>query len=73
MPAVLDFVLVLAITVGLFGVVVLYVGKELVEQLDELCGGLVGEARKIEGHDDGVAFHWSSPRAVWRCSEVILV
>ena len=56
--------LVLAITVSLFGVVVLYVCKELLEQLDELCGGLVGEARKIEGHDDGVAFHWSSSRAL---------
>jgi hypothetical protein len=41
-----------------------------VEQLDELCGGAVGEARKQEGQDDGVTFHWTSSMAVWTCSEV---
>ncbi len=60
--------LVLAITMSLFGVVVLYVCIEVVKQLDELCGGLVGEARETEGDDDGAAFHWRSPRAHGRCS-----
>ena len=49
--------LMLAILVSLFGVVALYVCKEMVEQLDELRGGLVGEARETEGDDDGAAFH----------------
>ena len=26
--------------------------NDLVEQLDELCGGLVAQARQIEGQDD---------------------
>ena len=56
--------------VNLFGVVVLDAANEFVEQLDKLCGGLVGEGRKNEGQD-GAAFHWTSSRAVWTCSEVI--
>jgi hypothetical protein len=39
-----------------------------VEQLDQLCGRLIGEAWQQEGQDDGVAFHWTSSRAVWTCS-----
>ena len=46
------------IAVDLLGVVVFDAGDDFVEQLDELCGGLVGEARQHEGQDDGVAFHW---------------
>ncbi len=63
--------LMLAMAVSLLCVVVLDVCKQLVEQLDELCGGAVGEARKIEWQDDGAVFHWTSSRAVWTCSEVI--
>jgi len=66
-----DFLLALSIAVNLFGVVVLDAANEFVEQLEKLCGGLVGEARKNEGQDDGVAFHWTSSRAAWTCSEVI--
>ena len=66
--AVLDFLLVLAVALSLFGVVVLYVCDELMEQLYELCGGLVGEVREIEGDDDGAAFHWISLRAHRMCS-----
>ena len=66
-----DFSLSLVIAVNLSGVVVLDAGKECVEQLDELCGGLIGEARQQEGQDDGVAFHWTSSRAAWMCSMVI--
>jgi len=44
-----DFSLVIVIAVDLCGVVVLDAFADLVEQFDELCGGLVGEARKHEG------------------------
>lgn len=70
-PILLDFLPSFAIVVSLFGVVVLDAGNDFVEQLEELCGGLIGEARKNEGQEDGVAFHWTSSRAVWTCSEVI--
>lgn len=66
----LVFVLTLVIAVNLRCVVVLDAADEFVEQLDELCGGAVGEARKQEGQDDGVTFHWTSSMAVWTCSEV---
>jgi hypothetical protein len=66
-----DFSLALVVAVGLCGVMVLDAGDEFVEQLDELCGGLVGEARKNEGQDDAVAFHWTSSRAAWTCSVLI--
>lgn len=66
----LALLLTLVIAVNLCCVVVLDAADEFVEQLDELCGGAVGEARKQEGQDDGVAFHWTSSRAVWTCSEV---
>ena len=71
LPIQADVVLALVIAVNLFGVVVLDAGKKCVEQLDELCGGLIAEARQQEGQDDGVAFHWTSSRAVWTCSMVI--
>ena len=66
----LALLLTLVIAVNLCCVVVLDAADELVEQLDELCGGLVGEARKQEWQDDRVAFHWTSSMAVWMCSEV---
>ena len=71
MPIQGDVALALVIAVNLFGVVVLDAGKECVEQLYELCGGLIGEAWQQEGQDDGVAFHWTSSRAAWTCSMVI--
>ncbi len=66
----LALILTLVIAVDLCCVVVFDAADELVEQLDELCGGLVGEAGKQEWQDDGVAFHWTSSMAVWTCSEV---
>lgn len=62
--------LTLVISVNLCCVVVLDAADEFVEQLDELCGGAVGEARKQEWQDNRVAFHWTSSMAVWMCSEV---
>lgn len=53
------FSLPLVVAVDLCGVVVFDAGDELLEQLDELRGGLVGEARQIEGEDHGFAFHRS--------------
>ena len=66
-----DFWLALVIAVGLCGVMVLDAGEQFVEQLDELCGGLVSQARKHEGQQDAVAFHWTSSRAAWTCSVLI--
>ena len=63
--------LALVIAVNLSSVVVFDASNELMEQFDELRGGLVGEAWKNEGQDDGVAFHWTSSRAAWTCSVVI--
>lgn len=71
MPVVLNFSLTFVIAVNLIGVVVFDAGENCVEQVDKLCGGLVGEARKNEGQDDGEAFHWTSSRAAWTCSAVI--
>ncbi len=48
----LALLLTLVIAVNLCCVVVLDAADEFVEQLDELCGGAVGEARKQEGQDD---------------------
>ena len=61
----------LAMTVSLLCVLMLDGRHEFVEQLDQLCGGLVGEARKSKWQDDGAAFHWTSSRAFWTCSEEI--
>ena len=49
----------LVIAVNLFGVVVLDAGNKFVEQRDELCGGLVAEARQHERQDDVVVLHWT--------------
>jgi len=68
LPIEVEVALTLVVAMNLFGVVVLDAGNELVEQLDELSGGVVGKARQQEGPDDGVAFHWTSSRAAWTCS-----
>jgi len=39
------------------GVMVFDADKELVEQLDELRGGLVGKARQVQGQEERFAFH----------------
>jgi len=66
----LVLLLTLVIAVNLCCVVVLDAGDEFVEQVDELCGSLVGETRKQEWQDNRAAFHWTSSMAVWTCSEV---
>lgn len=43
--------------VDLIGVVVLDAGDELMEQVEKLRGGGVGEARQTEGQDHGFTFH----------------
>ena len=45
MPSEAQLALTLVITIDLRGVMVLDAGHELVEQFDELGGGLVGKAR----------------------------
>jgi hypothetical protein len=59
-----NFSLTLVIAVNLLGIVVLDAGVDCVEQVEQLCGGLVGEAWKSERQDDGVAFHWTSSSAL---------
>ena len=49
--------LALVIAVNLSGIVVLDAGCDCVEQVDELRGGLVGEAWQHERQDDGAPFH----------------
>ena len=49
--------------VDLIGVVVLNAGDDLVEQVEQLRGGGVGEARQTEGQDHGFTFHWISSSA----------
>ena len=71
MPIQAEVALALVIAMNLFGVMVLDAGQELVEQLDELCGGVVAEARPQERQDDGAAFHCTSSMAAWTCSMLI--
>ena len=47
LSAVADFSLPLVVAVDLCGVMVFDAGHELVEHIDELRGGLVGEARQV--------------------------
>lgn len=46
LSAVADFLLPLVVAVDLCGVMVIDGGHELVEHIDELRGGLIGEARQ---------------------------
>jgi hypothetical protein len=54
LPSIEEVLLSLVVVVDLNAVVELDALDELVKQVDELCGGLVGEARQTQSHDYGV-------------------
>lgn len=73
LPGVEDILLSAVVTVDLSAVVELDAFDELVEQIDELHGGLVGKVGQTEAHNYGgiAGFHWISSIALWTCSELI--
>jgi hypothetical protein len=65
LPSIEEVLLSLVVVVDLNAVVELDALDELVEQIDELYGGFVGEARQTEPHNYGerLVFHWISSSA----------
>ena len=57
MPSVAQLALPPVIAIDLCGVMMFDAGDELVEHIDELRGGLVGEAPQVERHDERFALH----------------